>query len=160
MRGRQHLLAIHFRAGDKSPDRWVDPPRHGLGEFGAVLDCAASVEAQLGWKAHEVAWYIAADTAAVASNEKLQVPMSIGAPNLGSAEGGHPDLFRNFRFPRCLPACSDLSSLFSGMPRCVPICSDLLRPLPIKSFLPSCFRTSQRNPYLPTPFCKYPSQPF
>ena len=37
----------------------------------------------------------------------------IGARDLGSAEGGHPDLFR---FPGLLPNCSDFRSLFSGIP--------------------------------------------
>ena len=46
--------------------------------------------------------------------------MCIGAPGLGSAERGPPDLFR---FPRSLPICSDLRSLFSGMFRFAPICS-------------------------------------
>ena len=31
------------------------------------------------------------------------------------------------RFPRFLPICSDLRSLFSGIPRFVPICSDFFR---------------------------------
>ena len=59
--------------------------------------------------------------------------MIIGAPDLGSAEGGHPDLFR---VPRFLPICSNLRSLFSGfVPLCseLPICSDLLRFLQIVS---------------------------
>ena len=30
------------------------------------------------------------------------------SPTLGSAEGGHPDLFLLFRFPRFVPICSDL----------------------------------------------------
>ena len=64
----------------------------------------------------------------------------VGAPTMGSAEGGHPDLFR---FPRFLPICSDLHSLFSGIPRFVPICSDLFS---------EQIRTNQGNPFLTTPF--------
>ena len=61
-----------------------------------------------------------------------------------------PDLFR---FPRFLPICSELRSMFSGIPRFVPICSDLLRFLPICSDLFSeQIRTDQGNPFLPTPF--------
>ena len=77
----------------------------------------------------------------------------IGAPNLGSAERGHPAICSDlFRFPRFLPICSDLRSMFSGIPRFVPICSDLLRFLPICSDLFSeQIRTDQGNPFLPTP---------
>ena len=59
---------------------------------------------------------------------------------MGSAEGGHPNLFRLFRFPRFLPICCDLGSLFSGF---VPICSVFFR------FVRICFRTKQE-----TPFCR------
>ena len=96
----------------------------------------------------------------------------LGAPNLGSAEGGHPDLFRfslfssdlrSFFFfgnaPICSyllglpPICSDLfSELFSGIPRSVPICSVFFE------FVPICFRTNQdksgKPPFLPTPFLR------
>ena len=65
------------------------------------------------------------------------------SPGLGSPERGHPDLFR---FPRFLPICSNLRSLFSGMSRFVPICCDLLRFLPICSDLFSeQIRTNQGN---------------
>ena len=60
-------------------------------------------------------------------------------PHLGSAEGGHPDLFR---FPRFLPICSALRSLFSGMPwlfRFALISSDLFS---------EQIRTNQ-NPFCP-----------
>ena len=70
------------------------------------------------------------------------------SPNLGSAEGGHPDFFR---FPRFLPICSDLRSLFAGMPRFVPICSDFFR---------FVFRTNQNKlgkPLSADPFCKSPT---
>ena len=69
----------------------------------------------------------------------------LGAPNLGSAERGHPDLFR---FSRFLPICSGLPSLFSGIPRFVPVCSFLFR---------FVFRTNQNksgNPLSADPFCK------
>ena len=76
------------------------------------------------------------------------------SPHLGSAEGGHPDLFR---FPRFLPICSDLRSLFSGILRFVPICSDLLRFLPICSDLFS-EQTNKGNPFSADPFCKSPKK--
>ena len=74
-----------------------------------------------------------------------------GAPDLGSAEGGHPDLFR---FPRffffrfvpicvsCFRECPDCSDVFRFTPF-FPICSDLFS---------EQIRTNQRNPFLPTPF--------
>ena len=77
----------------------------------------------------------------------LMVCNHFGAPGLASAEGGYPDLFR---FPRFLPICSDLRSLFSGMPRFVPICSDLFR---------FVFRANQNKSgklLSSDPFCKSP----
>ncbi|CAK0807970.1 unnamed protein product, partial [Prorocentrum cordatum] len=44
-------IGIHFRAGDQMPQRWADPPRHALGEIDEFLDCAATLEAALGWEA-------------------------------------------------------------------------------------------------------------
>ena len=52
-----------------------------------------------------------------------------------------------FRFPRFLPICSELQSLFSGMPRFVTICSDIF------GFV---FRTNQAKPFPPTPFSRDP----
>ena len=49
----------------------------------------------------------------------------IGAPDLGLADRGHPDLFR---FPRSLPICSEFRSLFRA-------CTDLFRFAPISSDL-------------------------
>ncbi|CAK0890125.1 unnamed protein product, partial [Prorocentrum cordatum] len=63
--GRRRLLAIHFRAGNRSPERWSDPPRHALADLEAFLLCAAEVEKHLGWQPDEVAWYVASDTAEV-----------------------------------------------------------------------------------------------
>ena len=82
----------------------------------------------------------------------FKMTLQIGAPDdLGSAEGDHPDLFR---FPRFLPICSDLRSLFPGMPRFVPICSVFFQ------FVPA-FRTNQNKlgkPLSADPFCKSPIQ--
>merc|ERR1711959_28550 len=64
--GRRHLLAIHFRAGNQSPNRWSDPPRHQLSDLDAFLRCAQRVEQHLGWRSDDVAWYLATDTTAVA----------------------------------------------------------------------------------------------
>ena len=72
--------------------------------------------------------------------------VSVGAPNLGSAEGGHPDWFR------FLPICFDLRSWFSGIPPCVPICSGLLH-----FFRSVRCRTNQNKsgkPLSADPFCK------
>ena len=52
-----------------------------------------------------------------------------------------------FRFPRFLPICSDLHSLFSGIPRFVPICSDLIR------FLTICFQNKSEQ-IRESPFCR------
>ena len=71
-------------------------------------------------------------------------------PIWGRQNGVTPMCSDLFDFPRFLPICSDLRSLFSGIPRFVLICSDLLRFLPICSDL--FFRTDQGNPFLPTPF--------
>jgi len=38
------LIGIHFRAGDQMPERWKDPPRHGLDELDEFLDCAEKVQ--------------------------------------------------------------------------------------------------------------------
>jgi len=48
------------------PAHWKDPPRHGLGELDEFLDCAESLEASFGWKAHIVLF---ADT-----DKVLEVP--------------------------------------------------------------------------------------
>ena len=70
---------------------------------------------------------------------------------MGSAEGGHPDLFR---FPRFLRICSDLRSLLSGIPRFVPICSVrfALISSDCSDYKSEQIRTDQGNPFLPTPF--------
>ena len=85
------------------------------------------------------------------NSKKLDILMPIrfdtplvGAPGLGSAEGGYPDLFR---FPRFLPICSDLRSLFSGIPRFVPICSVFFR------FVPICFQNKPEQ-IRESPFCR------
>ena len=65
------------------------------------------------------------------------------APDLGSAEGDHPDLFR---FVPISPFSSDLRSLFSGVPRFVPICSVFFR------FVPLCFQNKSEQ-IRETPFC-------
>ena len=70
----------------------------------------------------------------------LRAIQRFGTPELGSVEGGHPDLFRFLRF---LPICSDLRSLLSGI---VPICSDLLRFLPICVHNKSGKRLSAADP--------------
>ena len=69
--------------------------------------------------------------------------LQVGAPNLGSQERGHLDLFQ---FPHILPICSDLRSLFSGMPRFVPTCSN---------FFWFVFRTIRTNSA--DSFCKSPN---
>ena len=74
-------------------------------------------------------------------------------PDLGSAAGGHPDLFR---FPRFLPICSapcfrERPDFFlSGMPRFAPLSSDLFR---------FVFSTHQGNPLSDDhlKFCKSPT---
>ena len=79
-----------------------------------------------------------------------------GAPGLGSAEGGHPDLFR---FVPISPFSSDLFRFALLVFRNTPICSDLLRFLPICSDLFSeQIRTNQGNPFLPTPFANIGSE--
>ena len=69
---------------------------------------------------------------------------TVGAPDLGSPERGLPNLFR---FPRFLPICSDLHSLFSGIPRFVPISSDLFR---------FVFRTNQNKLLSARPLLQIP----
>ncbi|CAE7407608.1 unnamed protein product [Symbiodinium natans] len=66
--GRPRLIAVHFRAGDQSPNRWSDPPRHGLSDLEGFLGCAQGLERHQRWKDEEVAWYLAADTAEVSSS--------------------------------------------------------------------------------------------
>lgn len=66
--GRRKLIAVHFRAGDQSPQRWSDPRRHGLGDLDAFLACAQGLEQRHRWKDSDVAWYLAADTAEVGSS--------------------------------------------------------------------------------------------
>merc|ERR1711865_983963 len=41
---RPYMIAIHFRAGNRSPQKWNDPPRHQMSELHQFLDCAAIVE--------------------------------------------------------------------------------------------------------------------
>eukprot|EP00927_Polykrikos_kofoidii_P034893 TRINITY_DN29507_c0_g1_i1.p1 TRINITY_DN29507_c0_g1~~TRINITY_DN29507_c0_g1_i1.p1 ORF type:complete len:958 (-),score=126.16 TRINITY_DN29507_c0_g1_i1:52-2877(-) len=69
--GRRYLLAIHFRAGNRSPGRWKDPPRHRIEDLNAFLDCAVSAEERLGWPSNDVAWYLAADTAEVEDSPRV-----------------------------------------------------------------------------------------
>lgn len=66
--GRKRLIAVHFRAGDKSPNRWSDPPRHGLSDLEGFLGCAQGLERHQRWKDDDVAWYLAADTAEAGSS--------------------------------------------------------------------------------------------
>lgn len=68
---RKRLIAIHFRAGDRSPERWRDPPRHPLSELDRFLDCALLVEQRLSWSDADVAWYLAADTGVVADSARV-----------------------------------------------------------------------------------------
>ena len=74
----------------------------------------------------------------------------VGAPGLGSAEGGHPDLFR---FVPISPFSSDLFRFALLVFGNTPICSDLFRFAPFSSDLfRFVFRTNQGNPFLPNPF--------
>ena len=74
----------------------------------------------------------------------------VGAPDLGSAEGGHPDLSK---FVPISPFSSDLFRFVLLVFGNTPICSDLFRFLPICSdLLSEQIRTNQGNPFLPTPF--------
>ena len=63
------------------------------------------------------------DLVSCSTPDFLEIPVRDGQtsepPDLGSAEGGHPDFFR------FLP----ISAPYFGVPRFVPICSDLLRSL-------------------------------
>lgn len=87
--GRRHLLAIHFRAGNRSPDKWQDPPRHQLSELDAFLECAAIVESRLGWKDEDVSWYIATDTVDVQELPKFAELQKRG--KLAFLPAGHSD---------------------------------------------------------------------
>ena len=71
----------------------------------------------------------------------------LGAPDLGSAEGNHLDLFR---FIPISPFSSDLFRFAFLVSRNTPICSDLFRFLPICSDLFS----EQIRIYQGTPFCR------
>ena len=77
-------------------------------------------------------------------------------PSWGRQKGVTPICPNLFRFPRFLPICSDLRSLFSEIPRFVPIFSVFFRFAPFSSDLSDLFseqiRTNQGNPFLPTPF--------
>ena len=77
-----------------------------------------------------------------------------GTPGLGSAERGHPNLFRFPRFLRFVPIWAPC---FGN----TPICSDLFRFLPICSvFFRFVFRTNQNTsgkPLSADPFCKSPN---
>ena len=73
----------------------------------------------------------------------------IGAPDLVSVEGGHPDLFRNV--PIYLLSSDGFRFALLAF-RNAPICSDLLLFLPICSDLFSeQIGTDQGNSFLPTP---------
>ena len=79
---------------------------------------------------------------------KRTVSELLGAPNLGSAERGHPDLFR---FVPISPFSFDLFGFALLVFGNVPICSDLLR---------FVFRTNQNKsgkPLSADPFCKSPN---
>ena len=105
--------------------------------------------------------------------------ISFGVLDLGSPEGGHPDLFRFPRFSSDLfwfallvcgnaPICSDLSQfVFRYFPICSTLFSEQIRTnqgnLDLFQFVfrycPTCstffseqIRTNQGNPLLPTPF--------
>lgn len=72
--GRHHVVAIHLRTGNGSPEKWHDPPRHKLSDLNLCIECAALVEQRVGWNGADVAWYVASDTAdvvKVATGEKL-----------------------------------------------------------------------------------------
>ena len=69
-------------------------------------------------------------------------------PIWGRQKGVTPICSGLFRFPRCLPICSNLRSLFSGIPRFVLICSVFFR---------FVFRTNQNGsgkPLSADPFCR------
>lgn len=87
--GRKHLIAIHFRAGNRSPERWSDPPRHQLSDLDLFLNCAATVEGHLGWRDDEVAWYVATDTAQVAEAPRFAELRARG--KLTFLPAGHSD---------------------------------------------------------------------
>ena len=70
-----------------------------------------------------------------------------GAPDWGRQKGITPICSDLFRFPRFLPICSNLRSLFSGIPRFVPICSVFFR------FVPICFQNKSEQ-IRETPFCR------
>ena len=55
------------------------------------------------------------------------LPSRSEPPVWGHQKGVTPICSNLFRFPRFLPICSDLRSLFSGIPRFLPICSDFFR---------------------------------
>ena len=73
-----------------------------------------------------------------------------GPPNLGSAEGGLPDLFR---FVPISPFSSYLFRFACGN---TPICSDLLRFLPVCSEVFQNKSEQIRKPLSADPFCKTP----
>ena len=75
---------------------------------------------------------------------KIAQRTPFGAPNLGSAEGGHPDLFR---FVSISPFSSDLFRFALHVFGNTPICSDLFRFAPFYSDL---FSEQIRQ----TPFCR------
>jgi len=70
--GHRHLVAVHFRAGDRSPERWSDPPRHSLSELDVFLDCAREAERRLSIPDGDAVWHLAADTLEVASSTRVQ----------------------------------------------------------------------------------------
>ena len=80
---------------------------------------------------------------------------SVGAPDLGSAEGEYPDLFRSVPIS---PFSSDLFRFAFLVFGNTPICSNLFRFAPFPSDLLNSdlfrfvFRTNQGSPFLPTPF--------
>ena len=81
------------------------------------------------------------------------LPQRSEPPIWGRQKGATPICSDLFQFPRFLPICADLHSLFSGMPRFVPICSDLLRFLPICSDLFSeRFQNKSGKPLSAEPF--------
>ena len=79
-----------------------------------------------------------------------------GAPDLGSPERAHPNLFRFI--PIKPPFSSDLFRFVFLVFGNTPICSDLLRFLPISSdFFSERLRTNQETPLSADPFCKSPT---
>jgi hypothetical protein len=59
----EKYIAIHFRAGDKTPGKWHDPARHGLDLLDQFFECAQIVEVELGLDPVVTKWFLSSDTA-------------------------------------------------------------------------------------------------